>query len=510
MNYLFIFFIIVCGLSAIITYFSIHFTKNAFDIVNDMGIGWNLGNTFDCFNLNLKLTNPDDQIKLWGNKPPTKQLFSNIKKFGIKTIRFPVTWHHFMDESGNVSKEWISKVKEVVNWIIKSKMYCILNVHYDGVNGLWLSEGIKAKQKFENLWKQISNEFKDYNEYLIFEGMNDFEGNNFDYLILLSFTQSFVDIVRNSGGKNANRLLIIPGFKKDFDSTCNTLYKFPIDPFKKFAISIHYFIPSTFTFEPDDNPWTYLDNGSIHIVTPKTKWGDETDYKMLFSYFEYMKSIFIDKGILIVITESKVITEQKKEPPSIREYLFALFSMSSDYNGIMTCLWDNSNKKFGDCNFYDRENNKWYDEQIGVNFKKIATGNYVKISNFFSQKNYDIIRTTDANGFLSLRLGIRTKIVRVIFNVKISIPYISAVGFGLVTQTKEGVWDGQRINGSSGKRIYDGSYTYTIDTINKEFNDHIEIQQWWGHDYITFNYLKIEFNENYNFFDYDEYIKRIN
>ena len=178
-------------------------------------------------------------------------------------------------------------------------MYCILNLHNDGGEGIWLSEGIKAKHKFDNLWKQISNEFKDYNEYLIFEGMNDSLGGNFDYMILLSFTQSFVDIVRNSGGKNSNRLLIIPGLKQDFDLTCNSEYKFPIDPFKKFAISIHYYNPATFTREKEDSPWTYEDNEGEHIIIPKIKWGGDIDYKDLFSYFEIMKFYFLDKGIPI-------------------------------------------------------------------------------------------------------------------------------------------------------------------------------------------------------------------
>ena len=510
MNYLFILFIIVCGLSVIITYFSISFTKNAIETVNDMGLGWNLGNSFDSYNLNITIKSPDDQITLWGNKLPTQKLFSNIKKNGFKTIRLPVTWFHFMDESGNVSKEWMSKVKEVVNWIIKSKMYCILNLHHDGEKGVWLSEGIKAKQKFDNLWKQISNEFKDFNEYLIFEGMNDSLGDDFDYMILLSFTQSFVDIVRNSGGKNSNRLLIIPGLKRDFVSICNPEYKFPIDPINKFAISIHYNIPSLFTQEPDDNPWTYLgDDGKVYIINPKAKWGGENDYKDLFTYFETMKFYFLDKGIPIVITETGVITEQKKDPLSIREYLFAVFSISSDYSGMMSCLWDVSNKKSGDCNYYDRENNKWYDEQIGDNFKKIAKKKFVKISDFCSPQNYDIITTPDSNGYLTMRIGFKTQIIKVIFNVNIATTTLSEVGFGLASETKDGKYVAEPIPGSTGKKNYDGSYSYTIDTINKEFNNQVQIQKYWGHNLTSFNYLKIIFKKNYNFFDYEEYIRRI-
>jgi len=511
MNYLFIFFIIVCGLSIIITILSISFTKNAIETVNDMGIGWNLGNSFDCFLENGEIKRPEDLITLRGNKLPTQKLFSNIKKNGFKTIRLPVTWINFMDASGNVKKEWMSKVKEVVKWIIKSKMYCILNLHHDGAERQWLSEGMKAKKKFDNLWKQIANEFKDFNEYLIFEGMNDALGDNFDYMVLLSFTQSFVDIVRNSGGKNSNRLLIIPGLNQDFLATCNSEYKFPIDPFKKYAISIHYYIPSTYTKERDDDPWTYDgDDGVTYIVNPKTKWGGELDYKDLFNYFEFMKVYILDKGIPIIITETGVITEQKKDPSSIREYLFAVFSISSDYNGVMSCLWDDSNKKFGDYNYYDRENNKWYDEQIGENFKKIAKGKYVKMSNFISEQNYDFITTIDSNGYLTIRLGIKKNIIRVIFNAAINTTGLYNVGFGIATNDKNGKWHGDAIFGSSGKKNYDGTYSYTLDTIDKEFNDNIQIQVWWGYEYVTFNYLRIEFNENYNFFDYNEYIKRIN
>jgi len=69
-----------------------------------------------------------------------------------------------------------------------------------------------------------------------------------------------------------------------------------------------------------------------------------------------MKSYFVDKGIPIMINEVGDLTEEKKEIESIREYLYILFSISSDYDGIMCCLWDTSNKLFGEMNLYDRTN----------------------------------------------------------------------------------------------------------------------------------------------------------
>jgi endoglucanase len=154
---------------------SISLQKTAIETVNDMGLGWNLGNTFDCFGTWKEIKTPDDQITMWGNVVPTEEMVVTIKKYGFNTVRFPVTWMNFMDDSGNVNAEWMSRVKEVVDWIIKAGMYCILNVHHDGVSGNWLSQGASVKTKFVTLWTQIANEFKSYDDHLVLESMNEVE-----------------------------------------------------------------------------------------------------------------------------------------------------------------------------------------------------------------------------------------------------------------------------------------------------------------------------------------------
>ena len=214
--------------------------KTAIQIVNEMGIGYNLGNSFDSYNISIKINNPDEQITLLGNPLPTKKLISNIKKSGFKTIRFPVTWINFIDEYGNVNQEWMLRVKEVVNWIINKNIYCIINIQNDGEEGNWLYDGLNAREKYINLWSQIAEQFKDLNEYLIFESMNNplyrFRYfNNTEYDILLNLTQAFVDTIRNSGGFNKERLLIISGMNADLYYTCSPYYKMPKDPYNKLA-----------------------------------------------------------------------------------------------------------------------------------------------------------------------------------------------------------------------------------------------------------------------------------
>ena len=107
-------------------------------MVSEMGIGYNLGNLFDCYSENGIIKNPDEQITLQGNTIPTKKMISSIKKSGFKTIRFPITWKYFIDDDGNIKSIWMERIKEVVKWIIDSNMYCIINVHNDAILDNWI------------------------------------------------------------------------------------------------------------------------------------------------------------------------------------------------------------------------------------------------------------------------------------------------------------------------------------------------------------------------------------
>ena len=86
---------------------------------------------------------------------------------------------------------------------------------------------------------------------------------NFDFDILLNYNQAFIDIIRNSGGYNKERLLIVAGAYDDIDMTCSSNYKIPVDPSNKFAVSIHYYIPSTFAREYYFEPFTWTDGDGI-------------------------------------------------------------------------------------------------------------------------------------------------------------------------------------------------------------------------------------------------------
>ena len=241
--------------------------ETATDAVKNMGVGWNLGNTLDsnsgdinnmwieCFTSRT----PSDYETAWRQVITTPELIKMMKDAGFNAIRLPVTWYPHMEATFNsvkyvsstqtltpwdrtndpigtkIQKAWMQRVHEVVDYVISQGMYCILNIHHDtgSANTAWLiaSESDYAQQKdcFMAIWQQIAEDFKDYDEHLLFEGYNEmldpYRSWNFAsfetpsrydntvatsaYNAINSFAQSFVDMVRATGGNNSQRNLIV-------------------------------------------------------------------------------------------------------------------------------------------------------------------------------------------------------------------------------------------------------------------------------------------------------------
>jgi hypothetical protein len=330
------------------------------------------------------------------------------------------------------------------------------------------------------------------------------DNDKYDYLTLFEFSQGFVNIIRNSGGYNKNRLLIISGPNSDKDLTCSEEFKMPNDPYNKLAISIHYDKPFQFVSDSDDKPAPMINESQDFFYISAQTWGMEVDYKNLFNDFELIKDFYIKKGIPVIFSEVGVVTEKKKEIESIREYLYAVFSFSSAYNGIMSCLWDTSNKTFGNMNYYDRKNNIWYDGKIKDNFKIISRGKYINPFDFYLYNNMENISDPDPDGNLHIKVGKKT-VTKIVFNAKIITRSFSEIGIGISSFDKNGINFEEQIDVKVGKKLYDGSYIFIIGARGKDYNEYVNLLRWYGLDYIKFNYLAIEFEENFTSFDYFAY-----
>jgi hypothetical protein len=161
----------------------------------------------------------------------------------------------------------------------------------------------------------------------------------------------------------------------------------PKDAANKLAIFLNYFFPG----EDDVAFWneyydfeliSFHDNiGLEYYFLPNYKWGRDKDYKNIANFFSNVKRILINKGYPVVIGEIGIYNKYL-EKSSIRQFLYTIFSISSENEGILPCLWDISEKIEGEMKcYYNKETNEWYDEKIGENFLKISKGNFIKPTN---------------------------------------------------------------------------------------------------------------------------------
>lgn len=203
--------------------------ESATNAVKNMGLGWNLGNTLDAHDASRSSwTSTEDHEKCWGQPVTKRELFKMMKEAGFSAIRVPVTWYQEIDSEGKIKDAWMKRVKEVVDYVIGEGLYCIINVHHDtGADNGAFKSWIKAdgtnytqnKTKFEYIWKQIAETFKDYDQHLLFEGYNEMLDakntwndpvNKTDgYKAINDYAKSFVSAVRATGGKNAHRNLVV-------------------------------------------------------------------------------------------------------------------------------------------------------------------------------------------------------------------------------------------------------------------------------------------------------------
>ena len=208
--------------------------EDAFTAVKNMGVGWNLGNTLDTW-LRYGPDGADWRAweTGWGQSVTKPELMLMMKDAGFGAIRVPVTWGPHMDADEKVNEAWMQRVHEVVDYVLDAGMYCIVNLHHDTGEDkdAWVVADMdvynSSKERYSSLWRQIAEEFKDYDHRLLFESYNEILdsrgswcfptcGSEYDeeyaqkaYDAVNAFAQTFTDAVRSTGGNNLCRNLVI-------------------------------------------------------------------------------------------------------------------------------------------------------------------------------------------------------------------------------------------------------------------------------------------------------------
>ncbi|MBD5130127.1 MAG: glycoside hydrolase family 5 protein [Ruminococcaceae bacterium] len=330
---------------------------SAKDLVAQMKVGWNLGNTMDATG-----GNGVDAETSWGNLLTSKYMIDVVSKSGFNVFRVPVSWGTHMDENYIVDEEWMNRVQEVVDYGYDNGMFVILNTHHE--------EWYMPKEEFveedlkqlEKLWEQIAERFKGYGERLIFEGVNEprlreesaeWTGTAAARDIVNQYAETFVKTVRASGGNNAERALMITPYAASSSPENMKALKIPENA-GNVIVSVHAYLPYSFA----------LDTKGTDVYDPNNS--------EIPSLFKNIKSIFLDNDIPVIIGEFGSVNKNNTEDrvQCVTDYLTAAKEL-----GVPCVWWDNgavvtTGENFG---LLNRRDLVWFNDDV-VNAIMAAVG----------------------------------------------------------------------------------------------------------------------------------------
>lgn len=342
---------------------------NAVEIAPKMYPGWNLGNTLEGGGTDNVYTNNGGlgAEKAWQGTTTTQAIIDFVAAQGFKSVRIPAAWvmGHIIDgENMTIDAAWMARVKEIVDYCINDGLYVVLNDHWDGgwIQGTFktdISEPTVAAncEKMKKLWTQIAEAFKDYDEHLLFAGLNEPEAETEAQIkVLMTYEQAFIDAVRATGGNNASRTLVVqgPNTSIELSSQYVDMSKFEDTASKALMIEVHYYSPPQFTGVWEgtngDEPF-YFWGSANHVPSGTYKkynctWGEEAYVR---EQFQMMKEAFVDKGYPVILGEYGANWRefsnnsiQKKHDASL--WLFhKTINEEAIKRGIIPYVWDINN-----------------------------------------------------------------------------------------------------------------------------------------------------------------------
>jgi len=314
-----------------------------------MQSGWNLGNTFDANSVGSKENKGNNYETSWGMPKTTKKMINTVADKGFKTIRIPISWHNHITDGTNytIDPGWLARVKEVVDWARDNKMFVIINIHHDNLKSAEMSttygfsvntntsENDASKVYIEKIWTQVATYFKDYDNHVIFEVLN--EPRNMDLqnafnptsaeesecnAVIKEYEQVALDAIRATGGNNANRFIMVPYYAAS--PWKNDNWSLPTDSATdKLLISTHAYDPYSFA----------MYNGSVNTDFKEAEEGNE-----LTTLFNNLKTKWVDNGRGVVMGEASCTD---KNNLSDREAWFNSYIPKAKAIHCPVVLWDN-------------------------------------------------------------------------------------------------------------------------------------------------------------------------
>lgn len=300
---------------------------SSMDLVADMKIGWNLGNTLDSrggMGIMAEMA--------WGNPRTKEEMIDKLLDAGFNVIRIPVTWdgHFGVGPEYKIHDIWLERVKEVVDYAYNKGAYVILNTHHEEWYVPDEEHKLAGGKQLEALWQQIATYFKDYDEHLIFEGLNEprlrntakeWSGDATASQVINYWEQIFVDTVRATGGNNELRHLMITGYAAS--SSGSNLEKIVLPEDDKLIVSVHAYIPYNFALNAKGTG----------------KWDATKDTREIDNLMKTLDELFISKGVPAIIGEFGAVNKDNAED----RIAWARYYLSKAKEIGVPCIWWDNN-----------------------------------------------------------------------------------------------------------------------------------------------------------------------
>ncbi|MCL2804860.1 MAG: glycoside hydrolase family 5 protein [Treponema sp.] len=361
----------------------------AMEFASSMKIGWNVGNSLDAnsrspsgtFNISNWPYTVEPNETRWGNPRITQSLMYAVAAQGFDNVRIPVTWGSKIGPAPDyiIDYAWLNRVEEVVEYVLKAGMKAIINIHHDGADSYsWLSvrtQHLSGKikddmdDKFIAVWNQIAVKFIDTSYDLLFESFNELHdgswgnGNAAQHARVNELNQIFVDTVRETGGKNSSRFLVIPGWVTRPSVTVTSLVMPEDSAADKIFVAIHYYDPYDFSGDASWNTWGQKSNT---ITGPGgNSWANESHVR---TQFNNVKTRFTDNGIPVILGEYGAVRQSSATGKAHRLYYMEYVTKHAVDCGFIPIYWDNGGSNAGGEGFglFNRLTNALLSDAAGV------------------------------------------------------------------------------------------------------------------------------------------------
>lgn len=287
--------IVFCGLAG--AAIMLEGRTRALRFVGQMGAGINLGNTLDSTGLRDHEPEADDleYETYWGNPKADAETFRAMKEAGFGTVRIPVTWEDHLDESYHISDVWMNRVQEVTDMALAADLYVILDLHHEEWLDLKTDRAQEIQTEFTAVWEQIAARFRDYDDRLLFESMNEprlrdsevewTSGTEELRAMVNDLNAAFVETVRASGGSNQKRYLLICPYAGRYETEAMEGLSVPDN--ERLIVSVHMYMPYSFCQEEDGD----------------TQWDSEETRERVARAFYDMDRLFVERNVPVILTE---------------------------------------------------------------------------------------------------------------------------------------------------------------------------------------------------------------